>query len=438
MRSIGPDVQNEAAAGAIPGADGLRFPAGCRTLPASMKVLLCIALAWCALPRAWSEAETQAPRQPAVFELSSEMLRFSDPPTELFLDWQRDANSGLHAGLDALEAAWQLDAPDRQLERAGLLSAFTGAGLIINQAFSLTAHDVRHMEAARAIGGTNVGLVTPAGASMSIWQFFLESFNFTGEPGLYIYDGPPGMAPAEEARVAGAGLDTNLLTAASVSRRIDEGEGHVTDLAPYLLNKLWGISYFLETGPTSDAANYMTLLQAQGASTVTQSTVIALQAASCLLSGGFLSLARGAWVYVWDGDARVQPLALAMGPWQVFWPEATTWLNADNVSVQVTLDAAWDQRVLLRAGADVPVLSAGAAGSEVTLGAAYRIEAARLGVEVTTGFSGVPFLLGTAEFSNARGFAVGLEGYYGNGDTMREAREHPLGPGGSVFVRAAL
>ncbi len=58
------------------------------------------------------------------------------------------------------------------------------------------------------------------------------------------------------------------------------------DVAPYLLNKLWGITYFLETGPTSDAANYMDLVKEQGYSGVTANGAIFLNTACCLLSGG--------------------------------------------------------------------------------------------------------------------------------------------------------
>ncbi len=403
-----------------------------------MKVLFCLLLATWVLPQAHSQSLETPGSNPAVFELSTDMLRFDAPTAEFFLGWQRDVNSAFQAGLDALSGPLDLNRPDRGLERAGMLALFTGVSLVVNQGFSLTAHDQRHMDTARSIGSTGVGLVSNSGAPMSIWQFFVEAFNFTVEPGLYSYDPPAGLTPEQEAYVASEGLNTNLLIAANVARTIDEGAGHVTDLAPYLLNKVWGIRYFLDTGPTSDAQNYMALLQEQGGSTVTQRNVIALQTASWLVSGGFLSLARGAWQYIADGEARVRPLELGVGPARVFWPEVTTWLNAQNVSVQVTVDAAWGSDLFLRAGVDAPVLSAVAVNPEVTVAGAVKIQVVRLRLELTSSFSGFPFLLGSADVAVSPQFSVGLEGYYGKGNTMREAREHPLGPGATVFLKAAL
>jgi hypothetical protein len=406
--------------------------------PGIMKVVLCLVITAFASAVAWPLDGPGADRRPVGFELSTEMLRFDTPTTELILGWQRDANALFQLGLDATTGALGLLGPGRQLERAAVLAAFTAAGLVVNQAFSLTAHDERHMETARSIGSSDVYLVRDSGEWMSLGQFFVEAFDFTMEPGLYFYFPPAGMTPAQEAYVAGAGLNTNMLIAEQVGRRIDEGSGRITDLSPYLLNKLWGIRYFLDTGPTSDAANYMDLLAAQGYTTVTQRNVIALHAASCLLSGGFLSLARGTWRFIMDGSSAVEPLGLSIGPVRVLWPEVTTWLNPQCVSLQCSVDALWGEDLRLLAGVDAPVLGNTTTPSEVTVGAGVRIRPVRLGAELTTSFSGTPFLLGTAEVALGERFSVGIEGFYGRGTTRREAREHPLGPGASAVLKASF
>ena len=402
-----------------------------------MRRLVCFLLATCALDNGFPPAGA-AEGSPAVLEISTDMLQLQEPRTELVLGWQQDINAGFHLGLDAVTRGFALEGPDRLPQRAAALAAFSGVSLIVNQAFSLTAHDERHMEAARAIGSSDVSLVSNSGKPMSLGLFFLQAFDFTAEPGLYTYDPPADATPADEARVRGAGLNTNLLTASRIARQIDERGGHVTDLAPYLLNKLWGIPYFRETGPDSDAAAYMDLVAEQGYHSVTAARVIGLSAASCVLSGGFLSLAGATWRYIADADAAATPLGLTLGPVRILWPEMTAWLNPDNVSVDATVDAAWGTDVLLRAGADVPALGNVAASPELTIGATVRIRPVRLGMELTSNGRGVPFLQGSAEIAVGERVSVGVEGFYGQGTTMREAREHPLGPGANAFLRTAL
>ncbi len=69
-----------------------------------------------------------------------------------------------------------------------------------------------------------------------------------------------------------------MVIADMINRKISEGAGHITDLAPYMLNKLWGISYFVETGSTSDASNYVNLLNERGYSMVIRRNAIYLNA----------------------------------------------------------------------------------------------------------------------------------------------------------------
>ena len=372
------------------------------------------------------------------FPLNTDMVMFDSPSTRLFLGWQRNTNTLFQIGLDSVSQYFDLHRSGQELIRFGVLTLFTGAGLIVNQAFSLTAHDESHMEAARAIGASGVSLVRSSnGQEMGIWEFFLEAFNFTSEPGLYAYskDNP---TLNEQAYVAGEGLDTNMVIADMISRKINEGAGHITDLAPYMLNKLWGISYFVETGPTSDASNYMNLLNDRGYGTVTRRNVIFLNAASCLLSGGFLNLMRGTYNFIVEGDSMVKPLELRIGEVSVFWPELTTWLNSDNTSLLVSVDAAWRDIVLMRVGIDSPILGNTRVNPELTFGVRVKIHRLSLGMELTSQFVRLPFFMGSTEFDLSDMFSVGVEGYYGERNTMREQREYPLGPGAVGFVKAKL
>ena len=229
-----------------------------------------------------------------------------------------------------------------------------------------------------------------------------------------------------------------MLIADTIARRIDEGAGHVTDIAPYMLNKLWGINYFMVTGPTSDAANYMDFLNRQGYGSVTAQGFIALTTASALLSGGFLSLARGANDFCFEGRSTVRPLELRIGQVSVFWPELTPWLNPDNVSLLIMVDAVWGKILFMRVGLDSPVLGNTSGNPELTCGVRVKVQSLSLGLEVTTRFVGLPFFIAGTELDLGDVFSLGLDGYYGAGNTMRESREYPLGPGAIGFIRAKL
>jgi len=366
------------------------------------------------------------------------MVMFGLPSMRLFFGWQENANALFQLGLDSVSDYFDLHRPGKELFRFGVLSLFAGAGYIVNQAFSLTAHDERHMETARSIGAWGVSLVrTSNGQEMSIWEFLLEAFNFTSEPGLYTYskDNP---TLNEQAYVASEGLNTNMLIADMISRKINEGAGHITDLAPYLLNKLWGINYFLETGPTSDAGNYVNLLNEQGYSKVARGNIIFLHAASCLLSSGFLSLTRGTYDFIVEGESMVKPLGLRIGEVSVFWPELTTWLNSDNVSLLVSVDASWQNIVFMRAGIDSPILGGIDVNPELTFGVGVKIHSLSLGMEFTSHFVKLPFFIGSAELDLSDMFSVGVEGFYGERNTMRELREYPHGPGAVGFIEVKL
>jgi len=194
----------------------------------------------------------------------------------------------------------------------------------------------------------------------------------------------------------------------------------------------------MDTGPTSDGSNYVGLLNQQGYLSVTTTNIILMDAASCMLSGGFLVLLGGTLGYLALGDAAVSPLELDAGDVRVFWPEVTTWLNTDNVSVSVLAEGAWRRVAFFRVGVDTPVLGNTQAPAELTVGARAKIQALSVGLELTTRFENVPFILGSVGIDLGNGVSFGLEGHYGQGNTMRELREYPLGPGATAFVRAAF
>jgi hypothetical protein len=383
--------------------------------------------------------DTQGPdHHESLFQLNSDMVRFDSPSPRLFFGWQRNANTLIQIGFDSASDYFDLRRSGTWALRLAFLTVFVGASCVVNQAFSLTAHDVRHMEAARATGAAGVCLVRNFdGPELSIWEFFFEAFNFTAEPGIYVYskDNP---TLAELAYVASEGLNTNMLIADMTGRKINEGAGHITDLAPYFLNKLWGINYLLQTGSTSDAANYLSLLNTQGHGTVTKENIIALHAASCLLSGGCLSLVRGTYIFIAEGDPRVRPLRLRIGEVEVFWPELTTWLNSENVSLLVSVDAAWRDLVFIRAGIDSPILGDVSAPPEFTFGVGVKINTLSLEMELTSRFARLPFFKGTTELHLSDTFSIGVEGFYGERNTMREIREYSLGPGAASFAKIRL
>src|SRR5271157_533707 len=147
-----------------------------------------------------------------LLELNTDMVMFASPSTRLFLGWQYDANALFQVGMDRVSDHFDLHGSGKEFPRLVVLTLFTGASYVVNQAFSLTAHDEGHMEAARAIGASDVFLVRTNnyGQEMSIWEFFLDAFNFTSEPGLYTYT-KEDATPGEQAYIVGEGIDTNML-----------------------------------------------------------------------------------------------------------------------------------------------------------------------------------------------------------------------------------
>jgi hypothetical protein len=406
----------------------------------SAGVAACLFLAFVVCENVRAQDKPALDSRGSVFQLNTDMVMFGSATASLFLGWQQNANALFQLGLDDTLDYFDLRRPGQELSRFGVLALFTGAGYIVNQAFSLTAHDERHMDTARAFGWTGVRLVRSSDTfvDMSVWEFFLGAFNFTAEPGLYTWNSSNTAPLTDQATVYAAGLNTNMLIADMIARKMDEGAGHVTDLAPYLLNKTWGINYALQKGATSDDGHYEDTLSQQGYSTVTVGNIILLHALSCALSGGFLGLMRGTWDFIVDGHSAVRPLGLTMGDVSVFWPEFTSWQNSDNISLQVSTETAWKDVLIVRAGIETPVLGNTGANPEITCGATAKISMLSLGMEFTSRFFGFPLLVANAELGLGEMFSFGIEGHYGLGATMRERREYPLGAGATGFLKMRL
>jgi hypothetical protein len=98
-----------------------------------------------------------------LVELTSDMVVFNAPTAGMFLGWQRNANALAQFGFDAEMNVANLRRPDRPLGRLGVFALFSGASLVVNWAFSLTAHDEAHLDAARSIGATSAYLVSVSG-----------------------------------------------------------------------------------------------------------------------------------------------------------------------------------------------------------------------------------------------------------------------------------
>lgn len=364
------------------------------------------------------------------------MLGFADPTSPLLMGWQANVNSAIGMALDGVTDAVHLRKTGQPVERAGLLLLFSGVSAFVNRPFSLTAHELRHMETARSIGASHVAIVEPGTANeISVGQFFLRSFVSASDPGLYEYV-RPGATLNAQAYVAGAGLNANLQIAESISSRIVAGLGQVTDLSPYLWNKLWGINYFLDTGPYSDAARYLDLLEQEGFGSISARSVVFLHSASLVLSGGFLALAAAQYEFLASGRSSVVPLALELQRVTFYWPEMTTWLNPDNISLELSEYAAIGDHVLLGVAIDQPTLGNLSQPTEFTVEPALTLAPVRIGLGTTFDFSGVPFLLGRCELLMGRHFLIGIEGHWGRGDTMRELREFPLGSGVRLYSTA--
>jgi hypothetical protein len=162
-------------------------------MPFNLKVLLCLVISTsvCQLGRAQA-VEPATGTHHSRFELSPDMFGFDAPSTHLFFGWQRNMNSLLQIGLDGVSGFLDQGRTESWIWRLSLLGGFSAVSTVANRAFSITAHDVHHLEAARAIGASTAKMVrSDNGRDMSIWEFFLEAFNPGLEPGLYSYDKSP-------------------------------------------------------------------------------------------------------------------------------------------------------------------------------------------------------------------------------------------------------
>ena len=119
--------------------------------------------------------------------IDSDMLQLHDPSSRTFRAWQRNSNSAMAIAAENSAEALSLSQPDRKLQRTAHFAIVNGAGLWVNHAFSLTAHDLGHMERAKSIGAKDVRLIrSDSGREISVYRFFMESF-ISALPALYTY-----------------------------------------------------------------------------------------------------------------------------------------------------------------------------------------------------------------------------------------------------------
>ena len=136
----------------------------------SARTLVCLLSITSVLWNASAQEALGPGSEASLFELNSTMVTFDAPSTYLFLGWQTDVNALFQDGLDCVSAYIDLPHSNQILLRSATLGLFTGVSLVVNRAFSLTAHDEGHMEAARAIGASAVYLESESnGQEMSIW-----------------------------------------------------------------------------------------------------------------------------------------------------------------------------------------------------------------------------------------------------------------------------
>jgi hypothetical protein len=108
------------------------------------------------------------------------------------------------------------------------------------------------------------------------------------------------------------------------------------------------------------------------------------------------------------------------------------------VSFLAWVDMAVGSHVFLATGIESPVLGNMNGYPELTFDTSDRLGAMALGAGLTSRLVGVPFVYGSAEVVLRDSFSLGVEGHYGQGNTLREWREHPLGPGAQVFAKPAF
>lgn len=382
-------------------------------------------------------AETAAGNIPGAvtFELNTDMFRIASPTSRMFMAYQMDVNALVQKGFNLSFLYLGFNSEEQVMGRTGLLLLFSSASIFLNRGFSLTVHDLSHLESARSIGASEAYLKDRVtGRRMSIADFFMKSFFMREEPGLYYYS-KNNLTLPEAAYVSGQGLNANMIIAASFYEKVTRGRGHITDMPVYLMNKIWGVQYFLSGGKYSDGSHYVDLLNQQGDSRVNRRHVVYLEAASTLFSGGTAALLKGTFDYISYGETEVKPLGLSFDSITVFWPELTPWLNNDNVSLYVMDDIRFGRRNFFRAGVDIPLLGNRNRVTEITAGVMRQIWRFIPRIETTWQFKGLPFVKAGTDFEFTGDLSCAFDFFYGRKNTMREVREYPSGPGASASLK---
>jgi hypothetical protein len=361
----------------------------------------------------------------SILEFNKNMFAGEKMTSEGMFSWYKNTNTMFQKKFEIAYKNPDFSCADEKVKRLMFLGFYSILSGYINYALGSTAHELGHMEKAQAIGA-HMTEFRKGNEKISIGELFL---NILGDRSHLIHFWKKNnMTFKEKSAVSGAGINVNERLANLTAKKIQLGEGHIMDAAPYTLNKIWGLNYFSTEGNApqefNDAIKYVDILQKQGFKDVTKEDIIKLQATSFLFSGGTWNMMKGVYKFINEGEEKVEPMGVEVGNTKIMMPELTTWLNPDNVSlgIQTRIKNKQLPKVLFLFGLEKSIFGNKNVKPEITTGFNTKLEDLEFEAEITSNGSN-PYLEGKISKKFYKGFSIFTNVYFGQGKTQREQRE---------------
>lgn len=286
------------------------------------------------------------------FRATTEMLAFQSMTKEGLADWYFNMVNLNRLTFDLVKNL-RISGKVEWLQRLALYLTQNVVSYWLDNASIQIDHEQSHADAMAKFGFKNIsfGTYNNPNQQLNIGQLFLAQIAHPGaRPFTVTFDPAFGqMAPNDPRRsvVAAAGINQQQRLAEMMAdEAIDRGGFDATETLPFLINKLILAGYVIghsnpNSNDGSDPGDYTNSLvgrqitQAQVQSTMTKMAVYSIMSAA--LSGRTWEGLGAALKYVVKGDSHMDTLKVKTPFGDVLWPEFSTYMNANSVTVKTDL-----------------------------------------------------------------------------------------------------
>jgi hypothetical protein len=276
------------------------------------------------------------------FRLTTEMLATKNPTKEALADWYFNMVNLNKLAFDKIRS-YGIIKDESEAQRLSLVIVNGIVSTWLEQAFDTSMHEMSHAEAAKAAGADQIWFATMKhpDQQLTIGGLF-QNLMFKGGGAYTYYQGNNGFTPNQMASISGAGLNHQTKFAELLAKDSSvKGQFHQTELIPYLINKFSVPLYYSidRSSESSDVKTYVESLAAQGKIkpdeiNETMSKMAKFATISGLLSGRTWEGLQATMGYVKTGNATADTLKIKTPVGDVTWPEVSTYLNIDNISMK--------------------------------------------------------------------------------------------------------